>query len=68
MYKMCNNDSYLIFQCLVNKQQNSYSADIFIQYWAKMTSVTVVKEMDICLMNKSNSYLFIFYRIGGTCE
>ena len=41
---MCNNDSYLIFQCLVNKQQNSNSADIFIQYLAKMTSV---KKMDI---------------------
>ena len=70
MYKMCNNDSYLTFQCLVNKQQNSNSADIFIQYFflAKMTSVTVVKEMDICLMNKSNSYIFIFYLIGGTCE
>ena len=68
MQKMCNNDSYLIFQCLVKKQENSNSADIFIQYLAKMTSVTVVKEMDICLMNKSNSYMFIFYLIGGTCE
>ena len=65
---MRNNDSYLIFECLVNKQQNSDSADIFIQYLAKMTSGTVVKEMDICLMNKSNSYMFIFYLIGGTCE
>ena len=50
---MCNNDSYLIFKCLVNKQQNSNSADIFIQYLAKTTLVTVVKEMDICLMKKS---------------
>ena len=33
MYKMCNNDSYLTFQCLVNKQQSSNSADIFIQYF-----------------------------------
>ena len=65
---MRNNDSYLIFECLVNKQQNSDSADIFIQYLAKMTSVTVAMEMDICLMNKSNSYMFIFYLIGGTCE
>ena len=65
---MRNNDSYLIFECLVNKQQNSDSADIFIQYLAKMTSVTVAKEMDIFLMNKSNSYMFIFYLIGGTCE
>ena len=65
---MFSNDSYLIFQCLVNKQQNSNSADIFIQYLAKTTSVTVVKEMDICLMNKSNSYMIIFYLIGGTCE
>ena len=58
----------LFFKCLANKQQNSNSADIFIQYLAKMTSVTVVKEMDICLMNKSNSYMFIFYLIGGSCE
>ena len=65
---MGNNVSYLIFECLVNKQQNSDSADIFIQYLAKMTSVTVAKEMDICLMNKSNSYMFIFYLIEGTCE
>ena len=65
---MRNNDSYLIFECLVNKQQNSDSADIFIQYLAKMTSVTGANEMDICLMNKSNSYMFIFYLIGGTCE
>ena len=65
---MRNNDSYLIFECLVNKQQNSDSADIFIQYLGKMTSVTVAKEMDICLMNKSNSYMFTFYLIGGTCE
>ena len=65
---MRNNDSYLIFECLVNKQQNSDSEDIFIQYLAKMTSVNVAKEMDICLMNKSNSYMFIFYLIGGTCE
>ena len=62
---MCNNDSYLIFQCLVNKQQNSNSADIFIQYLAKMTSVIVVKEMDTCLMNKSNSYMIIFILLGG---
>ena len=58
----------LFFKCLANKQQNSNFADIFIQYLAKMTSVTVLKEMDICLMNKSNSYMFIFYLIGGTCE
>ena len=62
---MCNNDSYLIFQCLVNKQQNSNSADIFIQYLAKMTSVIVVKELDICLMNKSNSYMIIFILLEG---
>ena len=52
---MCHNGSYLIFECLVNKQQNSDPADIFIQYLAKMTSVIVATEMDICLMNKSNS-------------
>ena len=55
MQKMYNNDPYVIFQCLVNKQQNSNSADIFIQYLAQVISVTVVKEMDICLMNKSNT-------------
>ena len=68
MKKMCNNDSYLIFQRLVNKQQNSNSADIFIQYLAQVTSVTIVNEMDICLMNKSESYMIVFYFIGGICE
>ena len=61
MQKMCNNDSHIIFQCLLNKQQNSNSSDIFIQYLAKKTLVSVVKEMDICLMNKSNSYMSIFF-------
>ena len=65
---MCNTDSYHIFKCLANKQRNSNSADIFIQYLAQVTSVTVVKEMDICPMNKSNSYMFIFNRIGGISE
>ena len=62
---MCNNDSY---QCLAKKQQNSNYADIFLQYLAQVTSVTVEKEMDICQMNKSNSYMFIYYRIGEICE
>ena len=57
---MDKNDSY---HYLANKQQNSNYADIFIQYLAQVTSVTVVKEKDICLMNKSKSYMLTF--IGG---